>query len=79
MDINHLFLFIIRNSNFPSDHNILFICKVEDLGNQKKVFPKKTESQIQRKRREINKRKSKNRCKSGSRSRSYDEKSNNNN
>jgi len=42
MDINHPFLFIIRNKDLPSDHDILFIAKIEELkdkgknGNEKK-------------------------------------------
>ena len=31
MDINHPFLFIIRNKDLPSGHDILFISKVENL------------------------------------------------
>ena len=40
MDINHPFLFIIRNKDLPSGHDILFISKVENLkeegGNESK-------------------------------------------
>ena len=31
MDINHPFLFIIRNKDLPSEHDILFIVKIEEL------------------------------------------------
>jgi len=31
MDVNHPFLFIIRNEDLPTGHDILFIAKIEDL------------------------------------------------
>ena len=31
MDINHPFLFIIRNKKLPKEHDILFIAKIEEL------------------------------------------------
>ena len=43
MDINHPFLFIIRNKKLPKEHDILFIAKIEELKdkgkneNEKKV------------------------------------------
>ena len=74
MDINHPFLFIIRNDNLPSGHDILFICKVEDLENPKKYFSKKSESKNQWKKRKINKSKSKSKSRSRSRSRNRNKK-----
>ena len=35
MDVNHPFLFIVRNKNLPSGHDILFISKVENLEGKK--------------------------------------------
>jgi len=37
MDINHPFLFIIRNQDLPSEHDILFIAKIEELKEKEKI------------------------------------------
>jgi serpin B len=37
MDINHPFLFIIRNTNLPYKHDILFIAKIEELKDKGKI------------------------------------------
>lgn len=34
MDINHPFLFIIRNKDLPPENDILFISKIEDLNGE---------------------------------------------
>jgi serpin B len=36
MDINHPFLFIIRNADLPKEHDILFIAKIEELKDKEK-------------------------------------------
>ena len=53
MDINHPFIFIIRNINLPPDHDILFICKIEDLGNESKSFTKKRKKKLKGKKKRI--------------------------
>ena len=42
MDINHPFLFIIRNKDLPSGHDILFISKVENI-NEENIEKKSTD------------------------------------
>ena len=60
MDINHPFLFIIRNKKLPKEHDILFIAKIEELKDKgKNENEKKSRSE------------SKNKSRSRSRSRSY--------
>ena len=44
MDIDHPFLFIIRNKKLSSEHDMLFICKIEDLYDEDKNIQKKSES-----------------------------------
>ena len=43
MNVNHPFLFIIRNDGLPAGHDILFISKIETLG-IKKLMAKKVET-----------------------------------
>lgn len=62
MDINHPFLFIIRNKDLPSEHDILFISKIEEF--EKENNRNASKSRIRNKSRNRSKSRSKSKSKS---------------
>ena len=66
MNVNHPFLFIIINNDLPDEHNILFITKIEDLGEEKVGTIGDIKREIKRKSRSNSKKtKSRSRSKKG--------------
>ena len=66
MNVNHPFLFIIINNDLPAEHNILFITKIDDLGEEKLGAIGDIKREIKRKSRSNSKKtKSRSRSKKG--------------